>query len=125
METELAQNRFVMRSLLMKRLTLTGLLAALLVAGATIPGAADSPQTTPSSASNPVVVRLALRDRTVVITSARSGRQYSVLGTADEILQADLSEQQFAEAYPEFAELLQPAIADPDSELMMLAPIAQ
>ncbi len=109
----------------MKRFVLVGFLATLLVSVLAIEGTADNSESTSTFASDPVVVNLALRDRTVVVTAAQVGRQYSVLGTSGEILHADLSEDQFAERYPELAELLQPAIADADSELMMRAPVVK
>ncbi|NEQ44773.1 MAG: hypothetical protein F6K00_14905 [Leptolyngbya sp. SIOISBB] len=111
----------------MKRFVLVGFLATLLVSALAIEGTADSSESpSPSaSASDPIVVRLALRDRMVIVTAAQVGRQYSVLETSGEVLHADLSENQFAEQYPELAELLQPAIAETNSELMMLAPVVK
>lgn len=109
----------------MRRLVLTGFLATLLVGGATLSSVADSPRTTSAAAPNPVIVRLQMRDRTVIVTSTQTGQQYSVMDKAGEVLQADLSEDQFAEAYPELAEQLRPAIADPHSDLMMLAPVVE
>lgn len=109
----------------MKRFVLVGFLATLLVSALAIEGTAESFESTSTSASEPVVVRLALRDRQVVVTAAQVGRQYSVLGTSGEVLHANLSEDQFAERYPELAELLQPAIAESHSELMLLAPMVK
>jgi len=73
--------------------------------------------------SYPVVAQLALRDHTLVITSAPSGYRYSVANTAGSILSANLTERQMAEQYPELLDKLRPAVADENTQLMMLAPL--
>lgn len=74
--------------------------------------------------SYPVVAQLALRDRTLIVTSAPSGYRYSVANTAGSILSANLTEKQLAEQYPELLDKLRPAVADENTQLMMLAPLA-
>ncbi|MEM6838262.1 MAG: hypothetical protein AAF609_15565 [Cyanobacteria bacterium P01_C01_bin.120] len=107
----------------MLRLFLAGFIATLLVSGLAKLGLADAPQQVQDSP--PVVTRLAFRDRTVVITAAAEGRRYAVLGESGDTLQAELTEEQFSQQYPELYELMRPAVADDDGQLMMLAPIMQ
>ncbi|MEM6519416.1 MAG: hypothetical protein AAF892_00465 [Cyanobacteria bacterium P01_D01_bin.71] len=107
----------------MLRLFLAGFIAALLVSGLAKFGLADSPQTVQDSSS--VVTRLAFRDRTVVVTAAAEGQRYAVLGESGDTLQANLTEEQFSQQYPELYELMRPAVADDDAQLMMLAPTMQ
>lgn len=78
----------------------------------------------PVGESNPVVAQLALRDRILIVTSAPSGYRYSVADTAGSILNANLTENQLAERYPELLDKLRPAVADENIQLMMLAPAA-
>ena len=71
----------------------------------------------------PVVAQLQLRDRTVTITSAPAGYQYTIADESGAVLSAELTEDQLAEQYPELVDMLRPAVAGEGSGLMMLAPI--
>lgn len=71
----------------------------------------------------PAIGQLELRDRKVTITSAPEGYLYSITDESGTILNANLSEDGLAEQYPELLELLQPAIAGHEAEIMMLAPM--
>ena len=84
-------------------------------------GVANEPEATPVASA--VITQLVLRDHTVTLTSAPAGYLYTITDSAGTVLNADLTEAQFAEQYPELLAMLQPAIADDSSELMMLAPM--
>ena len=105
----------------MTRFTASALLAAVSVFGLTGLAMAENPLT--QRASHPIVAQLALRDRTVTITSHPQGYLYSVSDASGAILSAALTEQEIATQYPELFERLQPAIADDNTQLMMLAPL--
>jgi 5,10-methenyltetrahydromethanopterin hydrogenase len=104
----------------MKRFVVAGLLTAALMVSMASLGQAGSE--VPAADAYPVVAQLALRDRTITITSAPAGYRYTIADEAGEILSASLTEEQLAEQYPELVESLRPAIAGEPSELMMLAP---
>jgi len=74
--------------------------------------------------ADPVVAQLAFRDRTVTVTSNPQGYIYSVADDAGTVLSATLTAAEMADRYPELFELLQPAVADHGTVLMMLAPLA-
>lgn len=75
---------------------------------------------------NPVVTHLVLRNHTITMTAAPEGHRYTVGDTSSgEILHAALTEVEMEEQYPSLLRLLQPAVADEDSTLMMLAPVAK
>ncbi|MEM8546004.1 MAG: hypothetical protein AAGF66_18665, partial [Cyanobacteria bacterium P01_H01_bin.119] len=71
----------------------------------------------------PVVAQLVVRDRTVTITSSPAGYRYAVADESGAVLAAGLTEDQLSEQYPGLLDTLRPAIADENSELMMLAPL--
>ena len=77
------------------------------------------------SESHPVVAQLALRDRTITITSAPSGYLYAIADESGTNLSAGLTEAQLAEQYPELLDMLRPAVAEEGSTLMMLAPMVE
>ena len=74
------------------------------------------------SSSSPMLGQLELRDRKVTLTLVPSGYLYSVTDESGTILNADLTEAQLAEQYPDLLDLLRPAIAEGETEMMMLAP---
>lgn len=74
--------------------------------------------------SAPVITRLVLRDHTITMTAASEGHHYTVGNVSSgEILHVALTETELEEQYPELFRLLQPAVADEDTTLMMLAPV--
>ena len=105
----------------MIRFMMTASLATILISVSTEIVLADSQES--QSDAYPVIAQLVLRDHRIRITSAPSGYLYSIADKLGIILSADLTEDQLAQQYPELIELLQPAIADEDAELLMLAPI--
>lgn len=105
----------------MTQFTAPALLVAVSVFGLT--GLAMAEPLLTQRETDPVVAQLALRDRTVTITSHPQGYLYSVSDSSGAILSAALTEQEIANQYPELFERLQPAIADDNSQLMMLAPL--
>lgn len=107
----------------MIRLSIAALLATAVITGLARFGLADSQA--PTSDSYPVVAQLALRDRIVTITSAPTGYLYSIADESGAILNAGLTEEQMAEQYPELLDRLRPAVADDDSQLMILAPVVK
>lgn len=74
------------------------------------------------SGSYPVLGQLELRDRTVTLTVVPNGYLYSVTDQSGAVLNADLTEDQLAEHYPDLIELLRPAVAGGEANIMMLAP---
>lgn len=72
--------------------------------------------------AHPVISQLELRNRKVTITASPQGSLYSIADESGMLLSAALTEDRLAEEYPELYELLQPAIANQDAELMMLVP---
>ena len=72
--------------------------------------------------AHPVISQLELRNRKVTITTSPQGSLYSIADESGMLLSAALTEDRLAEEYPELYELLQPAIANQDAELMMLVP---
>ena len=96
------------------------MLAAVSVFSLTGLAMAENPLT--QNERHPVVAQLALRDQTVTVTSHPHGYLYSVADSSGVILSAALTEPEIAEQYPELFDRLQPAIADGDAQLMMLAP---
>ena len=72
--------------------------------------------------THPVIGQLELRSRRVTITASPHGSLYSIADQSGTVLSAALTEDRLAEEYPELYELLQPAVANQDIELMMLAP---
>ena len=70
----------------------------------------------------PVISQLELRSHKVIITASPQGSLYSIADESGMTLSAALTEDRLAEEYPELYELLQPAVANQDAELMMLAP---
>ena len=107
----------------MMRFIVAALLTAAFVSGLAGFVSANSPETTGDS--YPVVAQLALRDRTITITSAPEGYLYSVADESGSSLSANLTEEQLAEQYPELRDMLRPAVAEEGSTLMMLAPIVE
>ena len=105
----------------MMRFVVIALLAAATISGLAGFGLADSQEST--SAPDPVVTQLVLRDRTVTITSAANGYRYSIADESGAILSANLTEGQMAKRYPELLDMLRPAVADDGAELMLLAPV--
>ncbi|MBD0333899.1 MAG: hypothetical protein ICV62_00270 [Cyanobacteria bacterium Co-bin13] len=104
----------------MKRFIVVSLLTAAAMVSLADLGQAGSEA--PVADAYPVVAQLALRDRTITITSAPAGYRYTIADEAGTVLSASLTEEQLADQHPELAEALRPAIADEFSELMMLAP---
>lgn len=72
----------------------------------------------------PVIAQFALRDRTVVITSAPTGYLYSITDENGSVLVAGLTEEQISSQYPDLFEVLRPAIAKDMTGLMMYTPKA-
>ncbi|MBD2258445.1 hypothetical protein [Pseudanabaena sp. FACHB-2040] len=108
----------------MKRFIVASLLAVASIVSLAGLGQADSEA--PVADTYPVVAQLALRDRTVTITSAPAGYRYTIADEAGAVLSASLTEEQLADQYPELLETVRPAIADDEvSELMMLAPVSE
>ena len=105
----------------MIRFMLTASLATILVSSSARLVLAGSQES--QSDTYPVIAQLVLRDLKVRITSASSGRLYSIADESGAILSANLTEDQLAQQYPELFNLLQPAVADDESEMLMLAPI--
>lgn len=107
----------------MMRFVLAVLLTAASIVGLAGFVLADGQEST--SDSYPVIAQLALRDRTVTITSAPDGYLYSIADPSGAILGASLTEEQMAEQYPELYDALRPAVADEDVKLMMLSPVSR
>ena len=105
----------------MMRFTVATLLAAGLISGSA--GAVSANRQTVESESYPVVGQLVLRDRHITITASPTGNLYVIADEEGTALGASLTEKQLAEQYPELFDLLQPAVAEGGSELMMLAPV--
>ncbi|MEO0534479.1 MAG: hypothetical protein AAF215_11520 [Cyanobacteria bacterium P01_A01_bin.123] len=110
----------------MMRLVLTVLLSTASITGlAGLVFANSEPPVDEGSAAegNPVVAQLVLRDRIVTITSSPTGYLYAVADESGAVLSAGLTEDQLSEQYPGLLDTLRPAVADENSELMMLAPV--
>ena len=107
----------------MMRYVTAALLTAAFVSG--LAGLVSANSQEAVSASHPVVAQLALRDRTITITSAPGGYLYSIADESGTSLSAGLTEAQLAEQYPELLDMLRPAVAEEGSNLMMLAPMVQ
>ncbi|MGR3279465.1 hypothetical protein ACSYAD_30835 [Acaryochloris marina NIES-2412] len=76
--------------------------------------------------SAPVVTHLVLRNHTITMTVAPEGHRYTVGNAASgEILHVALTEVEMEAQYPRLMRLLQPAVADEDATLMMLAPVVK
>lgn len=109
---------------MMKQRTTAALLTTGLCLGiAGIAWAEQVQRQTTQVESVPVVTRLVLRNHTVTITAAPDGHRYTVGDASGNVLQADLTDTELEGQYPRLARLLQPAVADNDSTLMMWAPL--
>jgi|GEM_PF-3792113 len=104
----------------MIRFMMAASLSALLVSGPATMVVAESQDS--QSNAHRVIAQLVLRDRRITIASAPDGYLYSIADKSGIILSANLTETQLAQQYPELFDLLQPAIADEDEKLLMLAP---
>jgi hypothetical protein len=71
------------------------------------------------SAQEPILSRLEMRDRTVVIESGKDGILYTVKTKDGKILDAKLNEAELQAKHPQIYETVQPAIAYPNSKLIM------
>jgi hypothetical protein len=71
------------------------------------------------SAQEPVLSRLEMRDRTVVIESGKDGILYTVKTKDGKILDAKLNGSELQAKHPQIYETVQPAIANPNSPLMI------
>lgn len=103
------------------RFIVTALLAAALILGLAGFVLADTQE--PTSNPYPVVAQLELRNHIVTITSAPNGYLYSIADESGSILSKYLTEEQFAEQYPELLDMLRPAVADESTQVIILAPI--
>jgi hypothetical protein len=73
-----------------------------------------------SAQEHPVLTRLHLRDRVVVIESGQDSALYTITTEDGKTLDVKLNETELQAKHPEIYESVQPAIAKPDSTLMML-----
>lgn len=73
-----------------------------------------------SAQAHPVLTRLQLRDRVVVIESGQDSVLYTISTKDGKTLDIKLNETELQAKHPEIYASIQPAIAKPNSTLMML-----
>ncbi len=67
-----------------------------------------------NESEKPIVTRLQMRDRTILIKNNGDGLRYSVKAEDGTVLSANLTEAELASKYPNLYETVRPSIASPN-----------